>query len=220
LGDPAVIDPHLSDIEALSAAISLVRRHPERWREFQALVLERGWDEAARVCVFDCQWRALRLRWGEQPPCVAGTRGKGRASCLLRRMLRRGISRYHPRPLEAIAAARKGPRRQAHRGQGGCSMAHPCVTADVTQAHNEASTMSLRPLALTDDQMSQVLRSAEPLRPSARSAFLQDVAQALNGHELGDGFVQRVCRDVQRKYFDVPDLRNSGSSKYSWGVYS
>jgi hypothetical protein len=33
------------------------------------------------------------------------------------------------------------------------------------------------PLALTDDQMSQVFRSAQPLAPSARSAFLLDVAQ-------------------------------------------
>jgi hypothetical protein len=80
---------------------------------------------------------------------------------------------------------------------------------------DEAPSMSSRPLALTDDQMSQILRSAEPLRPSTRSAFLQDVARALNGHELGDGFVQRVCRDVQRKYYDPPDLGHGhGVTKY------
>jgi hypothetical protein len=100
-----VTDPHLSDRDALDAAIELVRRHPERWREFQALALERGWEAAAKVCVYDCQTRLMRLRWWEAPPCVAGTRGKDRAARLLRRMLRRGISRWHPRPLEAIAEA-------------------------------------------------------------------------------------------------------------------
>jgi hypothetical protein len=105
LSDVAVIAPHLSDRDALYAAIDIVRRHPERWREFQGLVLSRGWLGAALVCVFDCQWRSLRLRWGEQPPCVASTRGKGRAARLLRRMLKRGISRYHPNPLAAIEEA-------------------------------------------------------------------------------------------------------------------
>jgi len=37
---------------------------------------------------------------------MASRRGKGRASRLLRRMLRRGISRYHPDPLRALAEIR------------------------------------------------------------------------------------------------------------------
>ena len=64
----------------------------------------------------------------------------------------------------------------------------------------------MKPLALTDDQMSQVLRSAQPLSPSARSAFLLDVARELNGRELGDGIVARTCAEIQKRYFDVPDL--------------
>jgi hypothetical protein len=111
--DLAVTDAHLSDRDALEAAIDIVRKHPERWREFQALVLDRGWHEAAMVAVYDCQTRSMRLRWWELPPCVAGTRGSDRAARLLRRMLRRGISRWHPRPLEAIPEA--GPaRREDH----------------------------------------------------------------------------------------------------------
>jgi hypothetical protein len=100
-----VIDPHVSDRDALDAAVNVVRRHPERWREFQALVLERGWQAAALVCVFDCQTRSMRLRWWEEPPCCAPWRGKSRGARLLRRMARRGVSRYHPSPLAAIAAA-------------------------------------------------------------------------------------------------------------------
>jgi hypothetical protein len=100
-----VTAPHLSDRDALEAAITIVRKHPERWREFQALVLERGWQAAAKICVYDCQTRSMRLRWWEKPPCVAGTQGKDRAARLLRRMLGRGISRYHPNPLAAIEEA-------------------------------------------------------------------------------------------------------------------
>ena len=59
---------------------------------------ERGWEAASKVCAYDCQARAMRLRWWEQPPCVASTRGKDRAAKLLRRMLRRGISRWHQHP--------------------------------------------------------------------------------------------------------------------------
>jgi hypothetical protein len=80
----------------------------------------------------------------------------------------------------------------------------------------------MSPLKLTDDQMSQVLRSAEPLRPSARSAFLRDVAQALNGHELGDGAVMRACREAQKRHFGSTSISRSaragaahpGSSEY------
>jgi hypothetical protein len=107
LSDLAVTDAHLSDRDALEAAIDIVRKHRERWQEFQALVLERGWDAAALVAVCDCQVRSMRLPpWREEEiPCTASRRGKGRASRLLRRMLRRGISRYHPNPLAALAEA-------------------------------------------------------------------------------------------------------------------
>jgi hypothetical protein len=91
LSDLAVISPHLSDSAALDAAVAIVLRHPERRREFQDLVRERGWDAAAMVAAYDCQARSMRLRWWELPPCVAGTRGKDRAARLRRRMARRNI---------------------------------------------------------------------------------------------------------------------------------
>ena len=98
-------DARQGRLARLRAAIDIVRKHRERWREFEALVVERGWDAAAMVAVYDCQTRSMRLRWWELPPCVAGTRGKDRAARLLRRMLRRRISRWHPRPLQALAEA-------------------------------------------------------------------------------------------------------------------
>jgi hypothetical protein len=102
-----VANPRLSDRAALDAAVELVRRHPERGPELEALVRERGWEEAARIAALDCQSRALRLPpWREKEiPCMASPRGKSRASRLLRRMLRRNISRWDPDPLRAIAEA-------------------------------------------------------------------------------------------------------------------
>jgi hypothetical protein len=100
-----VTSAHLSDRDALYAAIDIVRRHPGRWREFQDLMRDQGWEAAARIAVYDCQARAMRLRWWEVPPCVGDLRGKDRTARLLRRMARRGVSRYHPDPLAAIAEA-------------------------------------------------------------------------------------------------------------------
>lgn len=100
-----MIDPYLGDSDALEAAIDIVRKHRERWQEFLNLARERGWEEASMVAAYDAQCRSMRLPPWEKPPCVASVRGKGRAARLLRRMLRRRISRWHPRPLEALAAA-------------------------------------------------------------------------------------------------------------------
>jgi hypothetical protein len=96
-----------ADRAALQAAVDVVRRHPERGRELEALVRERGWEEAARIAVLDCQSRSMRLPpWREEEiPCMASPRGKSPASRLLRRMLKRGVSRWDPNPLRAIAAA-------------------------------------------------------------------------------------------------------------------
>ena len=62
------------------------------------------------------------------------------------------------------------------------------------------------PLRLTDDQLAAVLQAAEPLAIGDRGAFLQDVAAALQGQELGDGTVYRAIAQAQRKYYDPPIL--------------
>jgi hypothetical protein len=90
----------------------------------EALRKERGWLAAAVGAAFDCQSRALDLPpWG-RPPCVAKLRGNRRdpAVHLLKRMLRRGVSRFEPDPLGAIARAGrrlnsepKAPRRRRAR---------------------------------------------------------------------------------------------------------
>ena len=64
----------------------------------------------------------------------------------------------------------------------------------------------LRPIALTDEQLSAVMAAAQPLALADRSAFLEDVAAALAAlPTIGDGVVGRVVREVQSKYFH-PEL--------------
>lgn len=66
--------------------------------------------------------------------------------------------------------------------------------------------MPEKPLRLTDNQLAAVLRAAEPLAVGDRGAFLQDVAAALQGQELGDGMVYRVVAQMQWRYYDPPIL--------------
>jgi hypothetical protein len=51
----------------------------------------------------------------------------------------------------------------------------------------------MSPIKLSADQLSQIMRCAQPLALADRDDFLRDVAEALNGHVLGDGIVARVA---------------------------
>jgi hypothetical protein len=51
------------------------------------------------------------------------------------------------------------------------------------------------------------MAAASPLRPDAQSQFFEAIAIRLAGAvEIGDGLVSRHCRELQRAYFDPPDL--------------
>jgi hypothetical protein len=72
-----------------------------------------------------------------------------------------------------------------------------------------------KPLALSDSQLDAILRAAGPLPPDLRAPFLEDVARALAGRELGDGIVARTCAEVQKRYWKAPDLsRANGTSRW------
>jgi len=62
-------------------------------------------------------------------------------------------------------------------------------------------------ITLDNDEMSAVLSAAAPLPPKVRGEFLQAVAAEIEQQQQrGPGAVYRACRDLQRKYFDPPDL--------------
>jgi hypothetical protein len=62
------------------------------------------------------------------------------------------------------------------------------------------------PLQLTDSQLDAIMHASAPLQPAVRSAFLVAVADALRDVPIGDGTVHRVCAELQRRYFDPPNL--------------
>jgi hypothetical protein len=61
-------------------------------------------------------------------------------------------------------------------------------------------------IRLTDDQLSIIQRAAEPLNPHDRGAYLETVAELLNGHELGDGVVARAAKEAQRRFWRGAEL--------------
>jgi hypothetical protein len=63
---------------------------------------------------------------------------------------------------------------------------------------------------LSDYQQSILLNAAQPLAPQQRPAFMMAVAERLESMvEIGDGTVSRVCREIQREYFDPPNLKQA-----------
>ena len=74
------------------------------------------------------------------------------------------------------------------------------------------------PLALSDEQMDAVLAAAAPLPVTARDQFLVDLAAALQGQVIGDGTVFRVIREVQRKFWDPPQLDHDVSHRAAMRV--
>jgi hypothetical protein len=64
------------------------------------------------------------------------------------------------------------------------------------------------PLALTDDQLTQIMRHAGVLHRGLRRAFVERVAYELRGQVVGDGLVFRACAKVLKEsgMFDPQDL--------------
>jgi hypothetical protein len=72
------------------------------------------------------------------------------------------------------------------------------------------------PLKLSDQELDQILRSAEPLPVADHDRFLQTIAARLAGTTSGPGAVFRVCAEVQREFLrgNYPELGSGSWSKY------
>lgn len=74
----------------------------------------------------------------------------------------------------------------------------------------------MQPIQLSDQQMDAIFAASHPLPPDRRSDFLAAVARELATLPLvGDGAVHRIIMDVQRRYFDPPDLSHEHASRWS-----
>jgi hypothetical protein len=70
--------------------------------------------------------------------------------------------------------------------------------------------MTAMPFKLTDAELDIITRIAAPLAPRDRRLFLQDVARALEGRELGDGLLHRTAVELQRRYWSPPIIDGTG----------
>jgi len=75
---------------------------------------------------------------------------------------------------------------------------------------------AMPPICLSDEQMSALLAASHPLPPNSRSAFLEHCARELARLPIvGDGVLHRIVMQVQREYFDPPDLSTATHSRTS-----
>jgi hypothetical protein len=73
------------------------------------------------------------------------------------------------------------------------------------------------PIALSDEQLSHVMRTAQTLHPADRQDFYQRLAMRLADVQvLGDGVLNRVTREVWRGLYRPPpdEGRRAGIGKY------
>jgi hypothetical protein len=65
-----------------------------------------------------------------------------------------------------------------------------------------------QPISLTDSELTAIMDAARPLQVHQRDGFLRDIAEELvKLPAIGPGSLHRVIATVQRRHFDVPDLR-------------
>jgi hypothetical protein len=65
-----------------------------------------------------------------------------------------------------------------------------------------------RPISVSDDQLIFVTGLVEPLHPTDRSAFLRELAAALQqqAEPIGDGILHRKASELFKRFFRPPVL--------------
>ena len=115
-------DDRLTDADEAAIALAIEMERAVNPKEIASMLCDRTWKEVGTFAVGRCQDRNLNLKSWECPPYQTrlvdpsddwGYR-PGEVA-LLKRMLRAGVSRFHPDPMAAIEAAEqarqeKGPR--------------------------------------------------------------------------------------------------------------
>jgi hypothetical protein len=114
-----------ADIAALKLALQQTLNGDDVGRVEQVLwkLDHDGWWDTARFCTYDRQMDMLNLRPWQRPPCwmdleeaneILSDRNTTHHECarLYKRMVRLGVSPYHPDPVTAIAEAQKAKRQR------------------------------------------------------------------------------------------------------------
>jgi hypothetical protein len=75
------------------------------------------------------------------------------------------------------------------------------------------------PLALSDEQLDQIMRTSAVLHPALRPTFVEHVAHRLQGKTIGDGEVFRACHDALRASGWTPPLETEPGEPRHVGKY-
>jgi hypothetical protein len=78
---------------------------------------------------------------------------------------------------------------------------HAATTLDHRRDSRRYPSPMPAPIALTDSQLDAVVRASQPLAPADRGRFLEAVAEALRGREIGDGAVYLAIAEAQRQFW-------------------
>jgi hypothetical protein len=104
----------LSDVDrdALTRAMEITMREPDRAGQLTAKLEDEPWVEVAKFAAYHCQTKFMRLRPWDAAPCHAlMDEGGGRitrnskAGAVMDRLLDAGLSQWEPDPMAALAEA-------------------------------------------------------------------------------------------------------------------
>jgi len=108
------------DVAALELALKVRRaRSAPDAQQIDWMLAERSRVDVMKFAAYSCQMASLRLKPWEQPPAHVSVDDKDRpeqcggetaAAKLLRKMLRHGVSKWHPNPMGAIERAQDADR--------------------------------------------------------------------------------------------------------------
>ena len=115
-----LLDERLTDADEAAIALAIEMERQQNPKEIASMLCDRTWKEVGTFAVGRCQDRNLNLKPWECPPYQ--TRLVDEPSddwgcrpgevALLKRMLRAGVSRFHPDPMAAIEAAEQAESRR------------------------------------------------------------------------------------------------------------
>jgi hypothetical protein len=99
------------DRDALTQALAMCRNESTgRAWQIDSMLQNEPWVSVAKFCSHVCQRRSLHLLPWEAQPMYGDVDASWRdpqAEKLLQQMLAAGVSKFHPTPMEAIAAAKR-----------------------------------------------------------------------------------------------------------------
>lgn len=161
-------------------------------------------------------------RFGRRVPDRRGL-GRRDSDCLMRFWAACGLA-LGPGLRESAARAPRPNKKPPRQGQHGSSrdegIEHRVgrrIVARRLPPRKLNKAVPMPPIRLSDSELDAVMAAARPLPVARRDAFLQAVAAELQGRQIGPDLVHRICAEVQREYFDPPDLAmgtHGRASKY------